>query len=100
MMEVGVRSGASLRLWREYFPEETFIFGVDIRREVPRFVNDSNIKVLIMDATNADVVNCVFGRNGPEFDFFIDDGSHKIQDIEKTFLLFRERMSSIVKGSM
>ena len=37
LMEVGVHGGASMRLWREYFPEETLIFGADINTKVPYF---------------------------------------------------------------
>ena len=44
-MEVGVRKGGSLKLWRELYSDNSKIWGIDIAEFVPQFPRDANIKV-------------------------------------------------------
>ena len=41
VMEIGVKKGGSLKLWREYFHRDAHIFGIDIDPAVPTFIGDS-----------------------------------------------------------
>lgn len=73
ILEVGVCSGASLKVWEEYFthPDAEFV-GFDISKENIRYTFGERTKFLIQDAT----------RDAPEglFDVIIDDGSHVLND--------------------
>lgn len=73
ILEVGVCSGASLKVWEDYFthPGAEFV-GLDISKENIRYEFGDRTKFLIQDAT----------RDPPEgqFDIIIDDGSHALSD--------------------
>ena len=64
VLEIGVKKGGSLKLWREYFSFQTHIYGIDIDPGVPTFPKDSHIKVLIVDTTdrNPNVLRSVLGK--------------------------------------
>lgn len=47
ILEVGVKKGGSIQMWREYFRAETFVYGMDIDPGVPTFVADGHIKILV-----------------------------------------------------
>ena len=89
LLEIGVHNGASLRLWRELFPNATHIVGLDINEYCKQFENlDDAIYVDIGDATNKDFIQNLHQKYGG-FDIIIDDGSHRNKDIIQTFeLLF------------
>jgi hypothetical protein len=53
ILEVGVKKGGSIRLWREFFNEGAMIYGVDIDPAVPTFVKDGHIKILVAPSTRA-----------------------------------------------
>ena len=50
VLEVGVKKGGSLVLWREYFSDKTSVFGVDVDRFGPTFPRDAGVKVLSLDS--------------------------------------------------
>lgn len=73
LLEVGVHRGASVRLWRDYFPRGEVV-GVDRDLSlVERGVAGERVKLIEMDAYAAGAA----GGLG-EFDVIIDDGSHAI----------------------
>jgi len=83
ILEIGVKKGGSLKLWRELFSSSSSIFGIDIDPAVPTFVRDGKIKVLVMDSRNTDYLqNSLKGIN---FDIIIDDGDHRASAQSKTF---------------
>eukprot|EP01105_Mastigella_eilhardi_P014744 TRINITY_DN3359_c0_g1_i1.p1 TRINITY_DN3359_c0_g1~~TRINITY_DN3359_c0_g1_i1.p1 ORF type:complete len:283 (-),score=76.50 TRINITY_DN3359_c0_g1_i1:394-1191(-) len=51
ILEIGVKLGGSIALWREYFTADSHIYGLDINCEVPTFNADPNIKVIIADSS-------------------------------------------------
>jgi hypothetical protein len=66
LLEIGVKGGASLRMWREYY-ERAEIVGIDI---IPPLVIEG-CTVLQMDQTDVYAL-----RELGKFDIIIDDGSH------------------------
>ena len=76
-MGVNGAPGASLRVWRDYFPN-ALIVGADIDREI--LFEEDRIKTLYVDQLNpesiADFWNLV---NIDNFDFMIDDGLHTFE---------------------
>lgn len=73
ILEIGVLHGASIRTWREYFPNARVI-GADIDPFARRFARDS-IEIEYMDQSNLEDLVRVAAKHQP-FDLIIDDGSH------------------------
>lgn len=90
-IEVGVKSGASLAMWSEYFHPDSSIHGIDIVLNRPYQVDlrsHSNVKLHLGDATDE-----VFMKKFSDIDIFIDDGSHKTSDQIKTADIILPRMN-------
>ena len=81
LLEVGVKKGGSLRLWRDYFPHGTII-GID--RKLPqRLETGERIQVFQGDQADRAFLSKVVSRTAPDgFDIIIDDASH-IGDLTK-----------------
>jgi hypothetical protein len=76
LIEVGIMDGASLRMWREWYPNAEIV-GLDIHIR-PRPIE--GVTMIEMDATDTHALD----RIG-EMDIFIDDGSHMTFDQQATF---------------
>lgn len=72
-MGAGGVPGASLRGWREYFPEAA-ICGGDIDREV--LFQEPRIQTLYVDQTNPNSIMSLWEHVPGEYDLIIDDGLH------------------------
>ena len=78
---VNYAKGASLRMWREYFPN-AHITGCDINPEC--MFEEERITTLICDQNDKkSLVNMIEKVGTPQF--IIDDGSHYIRHQEKSF---------------
>ena len=74
VLEVGIYSGGSLRMWREYFGKGCRVYGVDIN-DACMACKDEGIKVFIGD--QADRSFWVRIKQAvPTIDILIDDGGH------------------------
>lgn len=74
VLEVGVKMGGSLILWRELFPPDAHIYGLDLDLGVPQFESDAHIKVLAgMSSTDQSAAEAL---RGIQFDIIVDDGAH------------------------
>ena len=72
------RPGASLRAWREFFPN-SHIFGVDIQSDTQ--ANDLRISTFLCDSTSSESVNKFIDHTGVQaFQVIVDDGSHWGED--------------------
>ena len=91
ILEIGVKDGASVMMWREYFPNAE-IFGLDL------FVETSESAVFDkMIANNLGIINVNLWAGNQcdyqvleqlrkyDFDVIIDDGSHNSRDQMMTF---------------
>lgn len=70
VLEIGVRTGASLRMWAEFFPDAR-IDGIDINPDCKRHETD-RIKIHIGDQTDA----ALYEDLNDVYDLIVDDGSH------------------------
>jgi hypothetical protein len=68
------KPGASLRVWRDYFPK-CKVVGVDIDRGC--LFTEERIKTEYMDQTDPQSIKQVFKKYKQKFDFIIDDGLHE-----------------------
>ena len=100
LVEIGVRSGASLKLWSEYFNKNCKIYGLDnlydkdvhsipINKE---WVSSDNVQYLIGDAYSKELSNEI-----SNIDILIDDGPHSIDSHIKLLELYLPKMN---KGGM
>jgi len=81
ILEIGVCTGASLRMWEEYFPEAQ-IYGIDIVPEViaeTKF-DTKRVELEECDAGNAKALQGFVRKRCHLFDLIIDDGSHLVKD--------------------
>lgn len=80
MLEIGVKDGASLKMWKDYYPEGVII-GVDIHPIQP-------IEDVITFQVDATSERAQIGFFGFTFDLVVDDGSHLCSDQRKAFNIY------------
>jgi cephalosporin hydroxylase len=96
LVEIGVRSGASLKLWREYFSKANII-GIDDfsdlnDHQIPvnkSWIYSKNVKFIIGDAYNEEVANQIRDK----IDILIDDGPHTFESHVQLLSLYLPRMN-------
>lgn len=71
----GYKIGASLRMWRDYFPRAK-IWGADIRPET--MFSDDRIETILCDQSNKKSLIKMIKKVGKQ-DVIIDDGSHRTE---------------------
>lgn len=76
LLEIGVKDGASLKMWHEYYPKAE-IWGIDIAQS-PLIRGCHTLQM-----NQCDVV--AMQMHLPYFDIIIDDGSHMTLDQQITF---------------
>jgi hypothetical protein len=75
ILEIGIYSGGSLDMWREYFGAQCRIYGVDIEPACKNYESDC-VKVYIGDQADRNFWTR-FKKEVPPFDIVIDDGGHR-----------------------
>ena len=83
VLEIGIYSGGSLEMWRDYFGPRCQIFGIDIEPACKTYESDS-VKVFIGDQSDRGFWKR-FKEEVPSIDIVIDDGSHLPQHQIATF---------------
>lgn len=89
ILEIGVGTGASARMWLDYFPN-ALVHVVDIDHKAIKRLTDAaypgrdRLRAIVSDQTNIPwkEFNALYM---PMFDYVIDDGSHFPEDQIKTF---------------
>src|SRR5262249_54578065 len=74
MLEVGIYSGGSLEMWRDYFGPASHIYGVDIASECEVYAGDG-VDILIGDQADRTFWAETRARI-PQLDVVLDDGGH------------------------
>ncbi len=75
VMEVGIFSGGSLDLWRNYFGPGCHVYGIDIEESCRQFETE-DVSVIIGDQGDPAFWDGLASQV-PGIDVFIDDGSHQ-----------------------
>lgn len=76
MLEMGVQSGGSTRVWKRYFGNKLDYIGIDINRNCKQFESlDEGIKIEIGSQLDQKFISGICEKYGP-FDFIVDDGGH------------------------
>jgi hypothetical protein len=68
--------GASLRLWRDFFPNAEVV-GVDIDADI--LFQEDRIRTFQLDQTNRQATSGLLTRLGFQFDLIVDDGLHTFE---------------------
>jgi hypothetical protein len=77
VLEIGIYSGGSLEMWRDYFGPKSHIYGVDIQAECKCYENE-HTKIFIGDQGDREFWRSL-KKNVPTLDILIDDGGHKTE---------------------
>lgn len=86
LLEIGVQSGGSSRVWRSYYGKELYYVGLDINPESKRSeVAKENTFVEIGSQMDAAFLRKVCEKHGP-FDLVVDDGAHTAEAIRASLL--------------
>src|SRR5690349_3349151 len=93
VLEIGIYSGGSLEMWRQYFGPKATICGVDISPEC-RAYESNQTKIFIGDQADRSFWQEV-RRAMPAFDVVIDDGGHLPEQQIVTF----EELFSFMRAS-
>lgn len=75
-MGINGKPGASLKGWKEYFPN-SLIYGADIDKDI--LFEEERIKTYYCDQTNKEIIKNLWNNEDlkENFDIIIDDGLHK-----------------------
>jgi hypothetical protein len=79
LMELGIDSGFSLRMWRKYFPNAQ-ISGIDIRGNYEYLISEGCTATYIVDLSKRDEVEKFAKEHWNEYDILIDDASHECDE--------------------
>lgn len=95
ILEIGVYSGGSLGMWRDYFGPKCRVYGVDIDQRCKKFENDS-VKIAIGDQGDREFWRR-FKTEVPAIDILIDDGGHQTH---QQIVTFEEMLSHLQPGGV
>ncbi|MCR9138463.1 MAG: class I SAM-dependent methyltransferase [Alphaproteobacteria bacterium] len=90
-LELGVRNGNSLRMWKEYFPHAR-IFGVDFNAQCKQHEED-RIEILIASQDDESQLGSLADSAGG-FDIILDDASHINHLTHASFQILFPRLKS------
>jgi len=91
ILELGVYTGQSLPIYKEYFKDYELIVGVDFNPICKQYEDvESRIFVEIGNLSQEEIYSRIIKKYG-KFDIIIDDASHQCVDMIKSFeILFKE----------
>jgi hypothetical protein len=90
MIEIGVKGGGSLAMWKSYFGPGCKIIGIDIDPACKAHENE-DIDVYIGSQDDPGVIDRIFSAY-PRVDIVLDDGSHMMNHMITSFELMYERL--------
>jgi len=82
VLEIGITSGGSLRLWEKKFKRAT-IYGIDLHDS--KIHETERIKTFIADQSNRQQLADFIAAINTEFDIIIDDGGHTMNNQQTSF---------------
>ncbi len=91
VLEIGVAGGGSLAMWKGYFGPGSKIIGVDIDPQCKQHEAE-DIEIFIGSQDDPALFDTIFEKY-PHVDIVIDDGSHIVHHIVKSFLMLYARVS-------
>ena len=93
VLEIGVGKGASLKMWRDFFPNAQ-IYEADYRSDF--LIKGDRIESILCDQRRSEHLKRLIEYIGSDIDIVIDDGSHRPRDQQYTCLKLMPQLSHIV----
>ena len=90
VLEIGVSGGGSLQMWKAYFGEGARIVGIDIDPDCKKHEADG-IDIFIGSQDDPALTDQVVAKY-TDFDIVIDDGSHIMRHVMKSFELLYDKV--------
>jgi len=87
-LELGVRDGASINIWQDYFQNAELILGLDINPACKNF-ETRTIRIEIGSQADEELLKRIIENYGP-FDIILDDASHINELSIKSFNLLKD----------
>lgn len=86
-LEIGIYAGHSHLMWREYFPPQTQIYGIDLRNYDENSAG-SGVHTFVADQSKREDLQKFIDKHGSDFDVILDDGGHAMdhQQVSLAFL--------------
>jgi hypothetical protein len=86
--------GASLRMWKEYFPNAS-VYGADIDEKA--LFNEDRIQTYWLDQTSKKSIDELWNKVDVSFDIFIDDGLH---EYDANITLYESSIHKVRSGGL
>ena len=80
VLEIGVHSGGSLEMWKNYFGPQAHIYGLDIEESCKKYSDPRNNIEVFIGSQGDKAFWKSFKEKIPVVDVIIDDGSHNADD--------------------
>jgi spermidine synthase len=97
VLEIGLFSGESLRMWEEYF-ENAEVYGIDCDEQphggmvdLRPMIAEGTHNISILDATDRVAIKNEFGSI--QFDVIIEDASHQLAHQLEIYNIFKQHLS-------
>ena len=90
LLEIGIFTGGSLKLWKEYFKNPKTIIGVDITSE---YLSDKYSDIEGIEYFFENAYDVEFIKNLPNFDIIIDDGPHTLHSQIEAINLYLPKLN-------
>jgi len=87
ILEIGIRGGGSIKIWREYFHPDSKVYG----GEIENFSPIENTTCYQMDMYSQDALNLF---EDSYFDIVIDDGPHTYESFESVITKYYSKIKS------
>ena len=86
MLEIGVQSGGSTFMWRDYFGKDLNYYGMEKDPQCLQFARD-HVTIFVGDQDKEEDLRNVISKM-PRPSIIIDDGGHQVKQLILTFLTF------------
>eukprot|EP00798_Chlamydomonas_sp_ICE-L_P006833 gene6833-30807_t len=95
MLEIGVQSGGSTRVWRQYYGSK---LGLDVNPKCKRSeVKEEHTYIVTGSQTDTLVMEKICKEHGP-FDVIVDDGAHSYTTISASLLYGGHLIPTMIKN--
>lgn len=84
ILEIGVKEGDSLKIWKDYLHSESEIYGVEINPDPLKSFNQKNTEIFYGSQTDLLFLTSIINKIG-KVDIIIDDGGHTNSQLKTTF---------------
>jgi SAM-dependent methyltransferase len=91
LFEIGCGGGGSLQMWKRFLGPHARILGIDINPACRSYEEDQ-IAIAIGDQSDCDFLQKIISTTGAP-DIVIDDGSHVMEHVNKSFSFLYPRVS-------